>query len=119
MRVAFAGVSSDAARLRKRSVTIAGHRTSVSLEQAFWDALKAIATADGVSMNALVAGIDADRSGNLSSGLRVFVLQRLRDYVGSAGISPDGASRGGREEFGGGRGSGGAASSGSPGSGSG
>ena len=68
-----------AARLCKRSVTIAGHRTSVSLEQAFWDALKEIAAAEGLSMNALVAGIDADRSGNLSSGLRVFVLQRLRE----------------------------------------
>lgn len=85
-------------------MTIAGHRTSVSLEQAFWDALKEIAAADGLSMNALVAGIDADRSGNLSSGLRVFVLQRLRghsrrdqgpgDPTGSAGDAPDGEAGG-------------------------
>ena len=95
------------ARLRKRSVTIAGHRTSVSLEQAFWDALKEIAAADRVSLNALVAGIDADRSGNLSSGLRVFVLHRLRDQAGSAGSTAGGASCGGPE------GSGGASSSGS------
>ena len=91
-----------AARLCKRSVTIAGHRTSVSLEQAFWDALKEIAATDGLSMNALVAGIDAGRSGNLSSGLRVFVLQRLRgqsplgqglgDPTDSAGDSADGGT---------------------------
>lgn len=78
-RQVSADAKQPAARLCKRSVTIAGHRTSVSLEQAFWDALKEIAAADGLSMNALVAGIDADRSGNLSSGLRVFVLQRLRE----------------------------------------
>ncbi len=84
-----------ATRLRKRSVTIAGHRTSVSLEQAFWEALKDIAAADGTSINALVAGIDADRSGNLSSGLRVYVLGRLRDQLGIAGTSPDGAGGGG------------------------
>jgi predicted DNA-binding ribbon-helix-helix protein len=62
---------------RKRSVVIAGHRTSVSLEQAFWDALKAIATAQGVSVAALLAEIDNRRSGNLSSAARVFVLESL------------------------------------------
>lgn len=82
----FGGAVTDGqARLQKRSVTIAGHRTSVSLEQAFWEALKEIAAADGVSLNALVAAIDANRAGNLSSGLRVFVLRRLRDQAGSAG----------------------------------
>ena len=93
----MAPVSAEAdTRLRKRSVTIAGHRTSVSLEGAFWDALKDLAAAAGLSVNALVAGIDADRPGNLSSSLRVFVLQRLRDRPphGQAGLaagSPDGA----------------------------
>jgi predicted DNA-binding ribbon-helix-helix protein len=60
--------------IRKRSVTIAGHSTSVSLEAAFWDALKDIATVRGVSINALIETIDEGRSGNLSSAIRVFVL---------------------------------------------
>lgn len=62
------------ATLRKRSVLIAGHPTSVSLEAAFWNALKEIATARGLSVNALVEAIDRTRTGNLSSAIRVFVL---------------------------------------------
>jgi predicted DNA-binding ribbon-helix-helix protein len=63
----------------KRSVVIAGHRTSVSLEQAFWEASKQIAAEDGVSLAALVARVDAGRGkANLSSALRVFVLERAR-----------------------------------------
>ncbi len=64
--------------LRKRSVVIAGHATSVSLEAAFWDALKDIATRRGTSLNALVASVDAGRQGNLSSALRLFVLRDLQ-----------------------------------------
>lgn len=64
------------ARLRKHSVVIAGHRTSVSLEAAFWDALRAIATADGRSVAALIADIDRRRTGNLSGAIRVFILQQ-------------------------------------------
>ena len=64
--------------VKKRSVKIAGHKTSVSLEEEFWDALKAIAAAEGVSMNALIERIDSERSGNLSSALRVYVLKHLR-----------------------------------------
>jgi predicted DNA-binding ribbon-helix-helix protein len=60
--------------IRKRSVTIAGHSTSVSLEAAFWGALKDIANARGVSINALIEAIDEGRTGNLSSAIRVFVL---------------------------------------------
>jgi predicted DNA-binding ribbon-helix-helix protein len=63
--------------IRKRSLTIAGHRTSVSLEQAFWDALGAIAARRGLSLGALVREVDAGRTGNLSSALRVFVLDEL------------------------------------------
>lgn len=64
-------------RVVKRSIAIAGHRTSVSLEEAFWRALKEIAVADGMSLAALVAKIDAGRGeANLSSALRVFVLER-------------------------------------------
>ena len=65
--------------IAKRSVVVAGHPTSVSLEPAFWDALKELATARGLSMAALIAEIDRDRSGNLSSAIRVHVLNALCD----------------------------------------
>lgn len=71
------GAQADPGRLRKRSVVIAGHRTSVSLENAFWQALSRIADARKLSMNALIAEIDRDRPGNLSSALRVFVLREF------------------------------------------
>ncbi|TDR88101.1 ribbon-helix-helix domain-containing protein [Enterovirga rhinocerotis] len=65
--------------IAKRSVTIAGHRTSVSLEAEFWDALGEIARERGLSLGALVAEIDAGRgTGNLSSALRLHVLAALR-----------------------------------------
>ncbi len=61
----------------KRSLTIAGHKTSLSLEPEFWEALKAAATAQGKSMAALVAEIDQARAGrNLSSAIRVWILQK-------------------------------------------
>ena len=60
--------------IRKRSVTIAGHSTSVSLEAAFWDALKDIAAGRNLSINALIEQIDEGRTGNLSSAIRVYVL---------------------------------------------
>jgi predicted DNA-binding ribbon-helix-helix protein len=64
-------------QITKHSIVIAGHRTSISLEDAFWRALKDIAHHDGVSLAVLVGRIDAEKSGaNLSSALRVFVLQR-------------------------------------------
>jgi predicted DNA-binding ribbon-helix-helix protein len=66
------------ARPRKRSVRIAGHATSISLEAAFWQALAEIARARGVATSRLVAQIDAERSGNLSSAIRVFVLDCAR-----------------------------------------
>ena len=62
----------------KRSVRIAGHATSVSLEAAFWDGLCAIAAARRLSVNALLAAIDAERAGNLSSAIRLFVLDAYR-----------------------------------------
>lgn len=67
-----------AGELRKRSVVIAGHTTSVSLEPEFWDALRDLAAGRGVSINQLVTEIDGNRTGNLSSAIRVFVLQALR-----------------------------------------
>jgi predicted DNA-binding ribbon-helix-helix protein len=64
--------------IRKRSILIAGHQTSVSLESAFWDELRAIAKTRGLSLNGLIAEIDRTRSGNLSSAIRLFVLDHLR-----------------------------------------
>jgi predicted DNA-binding ribbon-helix-helix protein len=69
--------------LKKRSVNIAGHSTSVTLEQAFWDGLKAAAAGRGISVSALIAEIDQARatdSGepNLSSAIRVYVLRAAR-----------------------------------------
>ncbi|MCH8808493.1 MAG: ribbon-helix-helix domain-containing protein [Proteobacteria bacterium] len=63
--------------VKKRSVEIAGHRTSLSLEEAFWRALKRIAARDGVSINKLIEQIDRERGGNLSSTVRIYVLERL------------------------------------------
>jgi predicted DNA-binding ribbon-helix-helix protein len=63
------------AAIIKHSLSVAGHRTSISLEQAFWDSLRAIAKRQGEPVASLVARIDAGRGGaNLSSAIRVFVL---------------------------------------------
>lgn len=67
--------------LRKRSIVIAGHATSVSLEEEFWEAFKAIADGRGLSLNQLAAEVDLGRGGNLSSAIRVFVLEELRRQV--------------------------------------
>ena len=59
----------------KRSIVLAGHKTSVSLEDAFWEGVKEIAKARRVTLSDLIGGIDAEREhGNLSSALRLFVL---------------------------------------------
>lgn len=66
----------------KRSIVIAGHRTSISLEDAFWDTLKTIAARRRLTLSELVAAIDRRRqSGNLSSAIRLFVLDFYRDQV--------------------------------------
>lgn len=64
----------------KRSLTLNGHRTSVSLEDDFWQAFRDIAAERGVAVNALAAGIDAARAPEegLASAIRVFVLRDLR-----------------------------------------
>ena len=63
----------------KHSLTLRGHRTSVSLEQAFWDGFREIAAARGLTMNALAVEIDAARNDvGLASAIRVFVLDALR-----------------------------------------
>jgi len=68
--------------LKKHSILVAGHRTSLSIETAFWDQLKAIAGRRAISLNKLIEEIDRTRvrdarPSNLSSALRVFVLHQL------------------------------------------
>ena len=64
---------------RKRSLTLAGHRTSVSLEPEFWEALQALCRTQGVSLAARVGEVDAARGRrNLSSALRVYVLSAMQ-----------------------------------------
>jgi len=69
----------------KRSVMIAGHATSVTLEPEFWEALREIATAEGKSVAALICKIDkglsASHRQNLSSEIRVFILKRLQERL--------------------------------------
>ena len=68
----------------KRSIVVAGHKTSVSLEDAFWKGLKDIAKARRVTLSDLVGGIDTDREhGNLSSALRLFVLDHYQKRAAS------------------------------------
>lgn len=66
-------------RPQKRSVTLKGHRTSVSLEDEFWDALRQIAADQNTAVNALIAQIDTERGLDLglASAIRVYVLQTL------------------------------------------
>lgn len=71
----------------KRSVVVAGHKTSVSLEDAFWHALKDIARERTVSLRSLVAEIDSERrGGNLSSAVRLYVLDHYRRRCGAAAM---------------------------------
>ena len=81
-RLTFSTMAPQPHTLRKHSVTIAGHRTSLSLESLFWDHLTRIAAARHLSLNKLIAEIDharakADPPANLSSAIRVYVLQQL------------------------------------------
>ena len=63
----------------KRSIVVSGHKTSVSLEDAFWKALKEIASERRIALSELVAVIDSERQhGNLSSAIRLFVLDHYR-----------------------------------------
>jgi predicted DNA-binding ribbon-helix-helix protein len=69
-----------ASRIVKRSIVLGGHKTSVSLEDEFWRALKEIAASRHATLSELVGTIDADRrAGNLSSALRIFILGFYRD----------------------------------------
>ena len=79
--VADCGVDGlQASRPVKRSFSIAGHRTSISLEAAFWEAFRELCRADGISMAAMLARIDRERGSEagLSGAVRVWILQRYR-----------------------------------------
>lgn len=78
------------AAIRKRSVMIAGHPTSLTLEEAFWDDLRKVARLRGTSLNMLVGAVDAGRSGNLSSALRLFILDCYRRGELGPGAAPRG-----------------------------
>jgi len=68
----------------KRSIVIAGHKTSVSLEDAFWKGLKEIAGSRDLTLSDLVSTIDSERRhGNLSSAIRLFVLNHYRAQIGA------------------------------------
>lgn len=73
----------------KRSINIAGQKTSVSLEDPFWRGLKEIASARDLTLRALVADIASRRTtGNLSSAIRLFVLNHYRTMISAAAASP-------------------------------
>jgi predicted DNA-binding ribbon-helix-helix protein len=76
----------------KRSIVIAGHKTSVSLEDAFWKGLKDIAGGRDMTLSDLVAAIDSERQhGNLSSAIRLFVLDHYRNQFSDENEGQDGA----------------------------
>jgi len=76
----------------KRSIVIAGHKTSVSLEDAFWKGLKEIAAERQMALSELVASIDSERRhGNLSSAIRLFVLDYYRTQLNDEIAEPPAA----------------------------
>ena len=71
-------MANDDEILRKHSVVIAGHQTSITLENIFWRALKSIARKENKSLKTLITEIDETRTTNLSSAIRVFILKKLK-----------------------------------------
>ncbi|MEK9849830.1 MAG: ribbon-helix-helix domain-containing protein [Candidatus Puniceispirillum sp.] len=70
--------------MRKHSITINGHRTSISLEAPFWDMLREIAATRGQSLASLVQQVDRNRDAGLSSALRLFVLAEIKQQRDAA-----------------------------------
>ncbi|MHA1544158.1 MAG: ribbon-helix-helix domain-containing protein [Alphaproteobacteria bacterium] len=68
-------MTEDAGKIKKRSITISGHRTSITCEDIFWKTLKEIATTKGISRQTLIEKIDKERTTSLSSALRVYALR--------------------------------------------
>lgn len=69
---------------QKHSVTVAGHRTSITLEVAFWESLKEIAHVHNKSVNCLIAEVDTAQPENLSSALRVYILDYYKNQVSAS-----------------------------------
>ncbi len=92
MRNTASAITTGARRalLRKRSLTLAGHRTSVALEPQFWAALERRARERRVPLARFVSDIDAGKSGGLASALRVFVLETAPDHRPAAGREKNG-----------------------------
>jgi predicted DNA-binding ribbon-helix-helix protein len=85
-------VTMEQSRVAKRSIIIGSRKSSVSLEDAFWNALNEIASEEGLTASVLVTGIDNDRQhANLSSAIRLYVLDYYRQLASEA------ASRGNRK----------------------
>jgi len=77
--------------VKKRSIVVDSHKTSVSLEDLFWDCLRQIAREHAINLSKLIGMLDAERKGgNLSSTIRVFVLDYYRDNVAPNQILPAG-----------------------------
>lgn len=74
--------------MKKRSVSIRGHRTSLSLEDAFWDELSTMAKTRDMSVAALITEIDRTRSGGLSSAVRLFILEDLKQKAAACRTEP-------------------------------
>ena len=85
--------------VRKRSVTIAGHRTSFSLEDAFWQELLGLAERRNKTLAELVVEIDSARDGNLSSALRLYVLRDLQARLAAATHKSDASDTSETEDF--------------------
>jgi predicted DNA-binding ribbon-helix-helix protein len=80
----------------KRSIVVGGHKTSVSLEEAFWNGMKEISGQRSMTLSEIVGEIDSNRQqGNLSSAIRLFVLDHFKSRaLGSTGGSPLRSSNG-------------------------
>jgi predicted DNA-binding ribbon-helix-helix protein len=77
----------------KRSVVVAGHKTSVSLEEAFWNGMKEISVERNMTLSELVGEIDSKRQqGNLSSAIRLFVLDHFKTRAAAAAADPKAGS---------------------------
>ena len=77
----------------KRSIVVAGHKTSVSLEEAFWNGMKEISSERSMTLSELVGEIDSKRQqGNLSSAIRLFVLDHFKSRAAGASSGGDGKS---------------------------
>jgi predicted DNA-binding ribbon-helix-helix protein len=80
-------MEADPTHIKKRSVRLAGHQTSVSIEDAFWDHLVRIAKEQNISINGLITELDANRTGNLSSAIRIHVLDQITKPKATGGSS--------------------------------